>query len=86
MAFSSFVGQIQGPHPHTKKEMVCLKVISDISSNYDYFVSESLEKFIKQNFLDLWNGHTFIILMEGMPKQLFMTRNLQICIKNVKED
>ena len=70
----------------TKKEMVCLKVISDISSNYDYFVSESLEKFIKQNFLDLWNGHTFIVLMEGMPKQLFMTRNLQICIKNVKED
>lgn len=69
-----------------KKEMLCLKQIKDISSDYNYFVSESLENFIKQNFARLFDGNTFIICMEGYTKELFMTRDLQICIRNFKED
>lgn len=69
-----------------KREMMCVKSIKNISSDYNYFVSETLETFIKQNFVRLFDGDTFIVYFEGSPKELFMTRDLQICVRNFKED
>ena len=63
-----------------------LKRIHDISSGYSYFVSEVFEDFLKEHFIELYDGKVFVLCFEGKAKEVFMTNVLTICLRDHKEE
>ena len=67
-----------------KQEMALMRVVKDVSTGAEYFCSEVFNEFLKNHFSELLEGETFIVLFEGKDKELFMSRDLQIFIRNPK--
>jgi hypothetical protein len=61
------------------------KLVRDISTGDNCLVPETFEKIIKENFSKLYDGETFIVNFEGMYKEVFMTNDLKIQLRNCKE-
>lgn len=61
------------------------KMIKDVSTGEKWFVSDVLSLFLKKNFPKLYSGKTFIVYFEGQPKEVFMSNELKIQIRNPKE-
>ena len=61
------------------------KVIKDVSTGVKWFVSDTLSLFLKKHFSELYHGKTFIVYFEGQPKEVFMSNELKIQIRNPKE-
>ena len=63
-----------------------IKKIHDTGSEYDYFVSETFEAFLKEHFAELFDGKTFTVCFEGHLKEVYMSNDLGIYLRNCKEE
>ena len=66
--------------------MEAAKVVKDVSTGATWFVSDVFALFLKKHFSELYHGKTFIVYFEGQPKEVFMSRELKIQIRNPKEE
>ena len=61
-----------------------VKVIKDVSTGEKWYVSEVFAIFLKKHFSELYDGKAFVVHFEGQPKEVFMTRELKIQVRNCK--
>lgn len=62
------------------------KKIRDTASGFDYFVSEVFAKFLKEHLVELFDGESFVVHFEGKAKEVYMTNDLKIYLRNHKEE
>ena len=69
-----------------QKDMIGTKVVKDVSTGEHWYVSEVFADFLKEHFAELFYGKTFMVHFVGKAKEVFMSRELKIQIRNPKEE
>ena len=67
------------------KDMVGTKTIKDVSTGDVWYVSEVFADFLKEHFAELLEGKTFEVMFSGQIKEVFISRELKIQLRNLKE-
>ena len=63
-----------------------VRKIRDTVTGCDYFVSEVFADFLKEHFAALLDGESFVVYFEGQAREVYMTNDLRICLRNHKEE
>lgn len=66
--------------------MMCVRVVKDVSTGEHWYVSEEFSDFLKEHFAELLEGKTFMVLFAGKAKEVFISRELKIQLRNYKEE
>ena len=65
--------------------MTNTKVIKDVSTGDNWYVSEVFADFLKEHFAELLEGKSFEVMFSGQMKEVFISRELKIQLRNPKE-
>lgn len=68
-----------------KPHMVNAKVIKDVSTGDEYYVSEPFADFLKEHFAELLDGKALEVMFAGKIMEVFISRQLKIQLRNKKE-
>lgn len=66
--------------------MINTKVIKDVSTGDEWYVSEVFADFLKEHFAELLDGKAFEVMFSGQIKEVFISRALKIQLRNPKEE
>ena len=65
--------------------MTNTKVVKDVSTGDNWYVSETFADFLKEHFAELLDGKSFEVMFSGQIKEVFISRELKIQLRNPKE-
>ena len=69
-----------------KPHMVNTRVIKDVSTGDEWYISEPFADFLKEHFAELLDGKAFEVMFSGQIKEVFISRQLKIQLRNCKEE
>lgn len=68
-----------------KPHIINAKVVKDVSTGDEWYVSEEFADFLKEHFSELLDGKSFVVCFAGKDMEVFMSRSLKIQLRNCKE-
>lgn len=72
--------------PKGDNYMSVVKLIKDVSTGEKWYVSEEFANFLKEHFTELLDGKSFVVCFAGQLKEVFISRELKIQLRNPKEE